>query len=224
MPAFFTKEVSSFLKGLSENNNRDWFNANKDRFKEFAEKPFHQFIDKLIEKIKAVDPRITITSKESVFRIYKDIRFSKDKTPYKEFLSALISPGGRKDHSTPGLYIEMKANEMNIYSGVYEPDPKQLLKIRSYIASHLKEFDKALADKKFVKRYGKILGDKNKVLPADLKEAAAKQELIYNKNFYYTAKLDKSWITSDKLLNEVVQCYKDALAMSSFFEKALKGK
>ena len=207
---------------MTENNNRDWFNLNKDRFKKHAEQPFHAFIEKLIEKIKELDPRVTITSKEAVFRIYKDIRFSKDKTPYKEFLSALISPGGRKDHSTPGLYMEMRKDGMHIYSGVYEPDPRQLLNIRLYIASHLKDFEKALLDKKFVKRYGKILGEKNKVLPVALKEAGQKQDLIFNKQFYYTTTLAKSWVTSDKLINEIIQCYKDALVMSSFFEKALK--
>ncbi len=222
MAAFFTKEITSFLKELTENNNRDWFNLNKERFKKHAELPFHQFIEKLIEKIKERDPRITITSKEAVFRIYKDIRFSKDKTPYKEHLSALISPGGRKDPNTPGVYLELKKDGINIYSGVYEPDPKQLLKIRLYIASHLKEFEKAITDKKFVKRFGKVLGEKNKVLPSDLKDAAQKQELIYNKNFYYVASLDKSCITSDKLLKEVVQCFADADTMSSFLNKALK--
>lgn len=222
MAAFFTKEITSFLKELTENNNREWFNLNKDRFKKHAEQPFHLFIDKLIEKIKEKDPRITITSKEAVFRIYRDIRFSSDKTPYKEYLSALISPGGRKDPNTPGVYLELKKDGVNIYSGVYEPDPKQLLKIRKYIASHLKEFEKAITDKKFVKRFGKILGEKNKVLPAELKEAAAKQDLIFNKSFYYATSLDKSWITSDKLLKEVVQCFSDASSVSSFLNKALK--
>lgn len=222
MAAYFTKETLSFLKGLTENNNRDWFNQHKEQFKKYAEVPFHQFVDKLIEKIKEIDPRITVTSKEAVFRIYKDIRFSKDKTPYKEHLSALISPGGRKDHTTPGLYFELSKDGLQIYSGIYQPDTKQLLKIRQYIADHLKEFKKAIADKRFVKRYGKILGEKNKVIPADLKEAAQVQELIYNKSFYYIATLDKSWVTSDKLLKEIVQCYVDAGALSSFFEKAIR--
>jgi uncharacterized protein (TIGR02453 family) len=222
MATFFTKETTAFLKELTENNNRDWFNLNKERFKHYAEQPFHLFIDKLIEKIKEKDPRITISAKEAVFRIYKDIRFSKDKTPYKEFLSALISRGGRKDHSTPGLYIELRKDGIHVYSGLYEPDPKQLYKIREYIATHLKEFEKAIADKKFVKRFGKILGEKNKVLPAEFKTAGQQQELMFNKSFYYVTILDKSWVTSDKLLKEVVQCYSDAGIMTAFFEKALK--
>jgi uncharacterized protein (TIGR02453 family) len=184
--------------------------------------PFHTFVNRLIEKIKELDPRITITSKEAVFRIYRDIRFSKDKTPYKEHISALISRGGRKDHSTPGLYIELRKEGLHIYSGVYEPNPAQLSQIRNYIAANLKDFEKALTDKKFVKRFGKILGEKNKVLSSDLKEAAIEQPLIYNKNFYYTTALEVNMIYSDKLIQEVLQCYKDAAPLSAFFEKALK--
>ncbi len=222
MPSFFTKETISFLEELTKNNNRDWFNENKVRFKEHVEKPFHHFIDQLIDKIKESDPRITITSKEAVFRIYRDIRFSKDKTPYKEHISALISPGGRKDHSTPGLYLELTKEGIHVYSGVYEPNSVQLAQIRNFIAGHLKEFNKAINDKKFVKRYGKILGEQNKILPADLKEAAVSQPLIYNKNFYYKTTLDTDLVCSAKVLNEVLHCYLDAGVMSTFFEKALK--
>jgi hypothetical protein len=73
-----------------------------------------------------------------------------------------------------------------------------------------------------VKRFGKILGEKNKVLSSDLKEAAIEQPLIYNKNFYYTTALEVNMIYSDKLIQEVLQCYKDAAPLSAFFEKALK--
>lgn len=222
MPAVFTKEIISFLSDLSRNNNREWFNRNKVRFQTLAEKPFHQFIDLLITKIKVKDPRITLTAKEAVFRIYKDIRFSKDKTPYKEYLSALISPGGRKDKNSPGLYIELKPDGISVYSGIYEPDAKQLAQVRHYIAGHLKEFEKAISDKRFIKRFGKILGEKNKILPAELRDAAQRQELVYNKSFYFVTHLNKSMITSDKLIKEILQCYDDAAPVSRFLVKALE--
>jgi uncharacterized protein (TIGR02453 family) len=222
MPAYFTKELTAFLNGLSKNNDRDWFNKNKERFKKYAEEPFHKFIDKLIEKIKERDPRITQTSKESVFRIYKDIRFSKDKTPYKEHLSALISSGGRKDKSSPGLYLEINKDGIHIYSGIYEPDTKQLMNIRNYIAEYADEFKKLISNKKFVNRFGSIQGEKNKVIPAALKEAAQKQELIFNKHFYYTVSLDNSWLLSANLISEITKIYDDAKPVNAFFEKAIK--
>jgi len=204
------------------NNNRDWFNEHKETFKEFVEKPFHQFIEELIEQLRELDPKIQITSKEAVFRIYKDIRFSKDKTPYKEYMAALISKHGRKDPSTPGLYLELRNDCIQIYTGVYEPNKEQLSNNRYFIAEHLTEFNKILQQKSFLKRYGAIQGEKNKVIPADLKQAAAKQDLIYNKHFYCSCKLEKSWISSEKLVTEIISCYKDAKALNHFFEQALE--
>ncbi|MBK8484778.1 MAG: DUF2461 domain-containing protein [Saprospiraceae bacterium] len=224
MPVYFTKDICTFLKDLGNHNDREWFNQNKNQFKEYVEKPFIIFVNDLIESFKELDPRIQITSKEAIFRIYKDIRFSQDKTPYKEFVSALISPGGRKDRSSPGFYFEIRQDAIHIYSGVYEPDPKQLLKIRLYIASHAKDFSKLLLDPKFVKRFGKILGEKNKVLPKELKEAAALQALIFNKNFYFMCSLDPELLYSTKLIEEFVNAFIDARALNVFFEKALNSE
>lgn len=222
MGSYFTKKCTDFLRDLSLNNNREWFNEHKETFKVYVEKPFHQFVDDLIEQLRELDPKIQISAKEAVFRIYKDIRFSKDKTPYKEYMAALISKNGRKDHSTPGLYFELRKDGIQIYTGVYEPNKEQLANIRYFIAEHLTEFNKLLQQKAFVKRFGTIQGEKNKLIPSDLKEAAAKQQLIYNKHFYCACKLEKSIITSDKLIKELINCYKDARPLNQFFQSALE--
>lgn len=222
MPVYFDEDFQIFFKGLVKNNNRDWFNAHKDLFKNKVEKPFHQLVTDVIEAMKEINPKIQIHSKDAVFRIYKDIRFSKDKTPYKEYISAIVSPGARKDFTSTGIYFECNHEGIKVYSGIYEPNPKQLASIRNYIADHLKEFQKARADKKFVNRFGKILGDQNKVLPADLKAAAIQENLIYNKNFYFNCNLDKSMLFSAKLVKEIIACYKDSLLVNVFLEKAIR--
>lgn len=222
MAVYFDDDFPKFFRELSKNNNREWFQSNKDRFKTKVEKPFHAFVTEVIEELKAINPKIHITAKDAIFRIYKDIRFSKDKTPYKEFISAVVSPGGRKDFSATGLYFELGKDDIKVYSGVYMPDKKQLASIRYYIADHLKEFQKAISDKKFVKRYGEILGDQNKVLPADLKTVANDEKLIYNKNFYYNCNLTKEMLFSPKLVKELLNCYHDALPVNAFFDKAIK--
>ena len=88
--AYFTQDYLTFLTELANNNNRDWFNDNKKRFKENVEAPFKAFLQDLIDTASAVDTRISITPKEAMFRIYKDTRFSKDKTPYKTHMSAIV--------------------------------------------------------------------------------------------------------------------------------------
>ncbi len=222
MAVYFDSGILKFFKDLSKNNNREWFAANKDRFKLTVEAPFLQLVHDLIEEMKQLDPRIQITAKDAMFRIYKDIRFSKDKTPYKEHIGAIVSQGGRKDYVSPGLYFEIGKDGIVVYSGIYMPDKKQLEKIRYYIADHQTEFKKAINSKAFIKRFGVILGEQNKVLPAELKEAAKTQPLIYNKSFYFGCKLDASVLSSPRLLKELVQCYRDAFSVNAFLESALK--
>lgn len=113
-----------------------------------VELPFEKFISDLIEALKKLNPNLNISAKEAI-RIYRDIRFSKDKTPYKIHMSAIISQGARKDYTSPGMYIELKANEIRLYFGVYEPDSKSLLKLRTYIADHTTELNKLISSKKF---------------------------------------------------------------------------
>ena len=199
MPAYFTKNFLKFLKDLEKNNNRDWFKANKKRFDEDVKVPFENFIGVMIDKMQEKDPGIIITPKDAIFRIYRDVRFSKDKSPYKTQMSAILSKGGRKDMSTPGVYLEMSPGKFSIYSGAYMPDKNQLQGIREAIASDLKGFKKLINGASFKKKFGEIKGDKNKRLPKEFMEVAEQQPLIFNKQFYYHADLKADTILDTKL-------------------------
>jgi len=95
--SYFTKDFIKFLKGLNKNNEREWFHANKKDYVTHVKDPFKAFVQLIIDKMQKVDPTVVITPKDAIFRINRDIRFSKDKTPYKTNVSAAISAGGRKD-------------------------------------------------------------------------------------------------------------------------------
>lgn len=106
---YFKQETLSFLRKLIKNNNQEWFNANKEVYKKEIEVPFKTFISDLIIELQPYIPELSIEAKECIFRIYKDVRFSKDKTPYKNHVSAMISKGGRKDKTTPGgIYSDFR--------------------------------------------------------------------------------------------------------------------
>lgn len=218
---FFEVDFLNFLAELEVNNDRDWFNANKNRFKTKVEAPFQTFIERVIELLQKEDPRIIMTPKESIFRIYKDIRFSKDKSPYKTHMSALISAFGRKEISAPGIYLEFKADSFHIYSGIYEPGPEVLYKLRNYIANHLNEFKKLYLSKSFIDRFGEIRGEKNKLLPKEFKTVATIEPLMYNKAFYYTCGFDSELIMKDGLDKLILKVYKDAKPMNDFLERSL---
>lgn len=202
--AYFQKDFINFFKELEENNNKDWFDENRSRYEKIVKKPFKEFVALMIAEISQIDPTIALQPKDAIFRINRDIRFSKDKTPYKTNVSAVIAPGGRKDHTYPGLYFELRADRVGVYGGVYGADKDTLYKIRSYMAENPKEFFEAIEDKNFNKYYGgKIYGERNKVLPNEFKEAGSSNEYLYNKQWYYMTQLPASVIFSDDL-NEIL--------------------
>lgn len=181
---FFSTEFIMFFENLEKNNTREWFNQNKKYFIHFVKEPFENFIEVLINEIKEYDESITITPKEAIFRIYKDVRFSKDKTPYKTSVSAVISEGGRKDFTTPGIYLELNKNGMNLYSGVHSLERVQLQNLRGFISDNLYGFHSIIDQKIFKQKFSKLLGEKNKRIPSEFRELCKIEPLIANKQFY----------------------------------------
>ncbi|MBL4734433.1 MAG: DUF2461 domain-containing protein [Flavobacteriales bacterium] len=220
--AYFSKDFTGFFKDLAGNNNRDWFTANKKRYEDSVKKPFELFIEDMIAKVTEEDKRVNMTAKECVFRIYKDVRFSKDKTPYKISASALISPGGKKDKSTPGVYLELNAEHVRFYSGSHVLEKDQLHNVRSYIAANLNAFDKVISEKEFSANFSEILGDKHKRIPPEFQEAFTKQPLIANKSFYFYAQFKPSILTDPKLVDTLMDSYRIAKPAMQFFDSAMK--
>ena len=138
------KGVFSFLKKLENNNNRDWFAEHKPRFKE-AQNNAKAFYGAIQDRLNMHDE----IEKMKIFRIYRDVRFSKDKTPYKTFVSAIVSRGGRKNRTSPGIYVQFSGEDARVYSGAYELDKNGLQNVRMKIASNLEEFNKLINDRKF---------------------------------------------------------------------------
>lgn len=218
---YFTKDLIKFLKDLEKNNNRDWFNENKERYIKSAKEPFEVFIGDLIEAMSPHFESLAITPKEAIFRIYRDVRFSKDKKPYKVQVSGLVNPGGRKSMTMPGVYVEISPNHMRAYSGLYQLDSKQLKNLRSHITHNLDEFNALIADKKFKKVYGEIRGEQNKVIPKEFREDAESQPLIYNKQFYYFTEWPPEIVLDDKLVKKVVDAFVIAQPLSEFLYEGI---
>jgi len=220
---YFTPAFIDFFQQLEINNDRDWFNANKKLYEKEVKKPFEHFVADLIDRMQTIDRNILITPKDAIFRIFRDTRFSKDKTPYKTQVSAIISPGGRKDMDYPGMYIELGGKHVRVYSGSYQPDKDQLEKIREKIITEGARFRQLVTDKDFVKHFGEIRGEKYKVLPKDLKEEAEKQPILYNKQFYYFSEWKPDVLTRANLLDQVMDRYMVARPITEFLIEALRG-
>lgn len=218
----FTNSYLSFFKDLAVNNNTAWFNQNKKIYEKEVKKPFEAFIDKMIGEIHQVTPEIVIDSKDAIFRINKDIRFSADKSPYKTEMSAVISKTGKKGNPCPGLYINLGAEKVVIASGFKMLEKEQLKEVRYHIADNLKTFEAIINDKAFKAAFGEIHGDRIKRLPDEFKEAGEKQILLYNTSFLATAELPACEIIKPDFTKQVIKLYKLTLPFAMFFKEPLE--
>lgn len=221
-PFPFTPDFLQFYRDLAANNNRDWFHANKPRYEQSVKQPFEAFIALLIEQMRADDPTLDIYPKDAIFRINRDVRFSKDKSPYKLRSAAVIARGGRKDTVSPGMYIEAGPEQLAVYGGVYMPDKEQLTAIRGHIATNLERFDKLVNDELFASVYGTLRGDRNKVLPKGLKEVAERQPLIFNKAFYFYTQLPAEEILQLDIIDRVLDYQRAGRPMAEFLTEPLR--
>jgi uncharacterized protein (TIGR02453 family) len=220
-----SKEYVAFFKQLASNNNTEWFNANKKKYEEHVKKPFTELVQEVIERMKKLDPKIKLEPKDCIFRINRDIRFSADKSPYKNYMAAAVSRGGRKDHTIPGIYFHIEANMVSIAGGSWEPQKEDLLKIRKAIAKDPKQVNKILAAKKFADMYKGLGGEKYKIIPPEFKEAGAIAPVMYNKSFHYEKQYKgETNVTRKDLAQFIVSHYQAAEGWNDFLREALGKK
>ncbi len=219
---YFTEDYLDFFKELAANNHKKWFDENRKRYEKNVKTPFKNFIQRLIHEVEAFDPEQEgIEPKHCIFRINRDIRFSKDKTPYKLNNSAIISPAGKKGKDVPGAYIELGPETVRLYGGVYQLSKENLEDFRYYLAANNETFERLMNEKSFVKTYGIIRGEQAKRLPKDLKEAAEKQPLIYNKQWYFYTEYNPEIVLQDNFSQIIVEDIKKGFPITQFIRKGI---
>lgn len=213
------KETLGFLKKLEKNNNREWFQENKKLY-EAANRDFTDFITALIGGVASFDDSLTGTmAKDCTFRIFRDVRFSKDKSPYKTNFGAYMAQGGRKSMQ-PGYYLHFDSKECFVAGGAYMPEPAALLKIRQAIAENTREFFAIIKDKGFTNAFGGLsphdapLKNPPKGFP---KEHEAMQYLKY-KHFIASCNLSPEEIGDPTI---AAGFFKLMLPLNEFLRKAI---
>lgn len=170
MSSYYIPRLFRFLRELDANNNREWFQANKTRYEELRAR-WIEDLDKLIAAISVWNPAMASqTAKTAAYRIYRDTRFSLDKTPYKTYFSAALCPQGRKAVMA-GYYLhigpEVESNTFNsgVYGGLWNPDAAMLKKMRHAIVDNIEEWEEIVHDKRVEAIYRGWCGDTLKTIP-----------------------------------------------------------
>lgn len=219
------EKVFDFLSELEKNNNREWFKANEKKYKQ-VKIEFENFVNELLIEIKQFDGSINIqTAKECIFRINRDIRFSKDKSPYKTNFGAVIAKDGRKSPFA-GYYVHLENNKSFVGGGIYMPQPQVLKAIRNEIYNSIKMYKKIIENHEFKKYYPHIYGEKLKLAPKGFPKDFADIDLLKNKHYalvypIYDNKnwLDKNCISNITKLFKIQKPYNDFLNATLVIKK-----
>jgi uncharacterized protein (TIGR02453 family) len=214
--------ILKFLKDISKNNNRDWFEKNKPKYLE-AKQNFEEFLEDLLKEfVKFDDGLAGLNPKKLAFRIYRDVRFSKDKKPYKVNMGAGISPGGKLIQE-PGYYVHIEpGNKSFIAAGIYMPDAPRLVSIRQEIDYNAAAFLKILNNKKF-KKYFKGLDDfdKLKTMPKGYPKDHPQVDLLKNKSFIVSHYFTDGEVTNKKFVKSLADVGKTVKPMNDFLKEAI---
>jgi uncharacterized protein (TIGR02453 family) len=214
-----------FLKSLSKNNNKVWLDAHRDQYME-ARKDFENFVADLIKKTAQFDSDVKeLQVKECVFRLNRDIRFSKDKTPYKINMGASINRGGKKSIYA-GYYFHVEPGGKSFAGGgLWMPMTSELKKIRQEIDYCFSEFKGIVADKSFVSEYKELENTpdvKLNNLPRGYDKENPAGEYLKFKSLIATKYLPDEDLTSNKLADKTIKAFKSLMPLIKFINKALE--
>lgn len=217
------KETFRFLKDLRKNNEREWFHANKARYKS-AEADVKAFTDTLISKLsQEVDESLLgVQAKDCTFRIYRDVRFSKNKLPYKTGMGAYITSGGRKA-MLAGYYLHVEPGSCMLAGGAHMPPPDWMKAIRSELAYNGDEFRKIIEATRFKKCFGELQGDRLKTSPKDYDKDHPEIELLRMKGWTAMHTISDKDMMSAGMFDKAVDICSALKPLNDFLNMAQDG-
>jgi uncharacterized protein (TIGR02453 family) len=210
--ATIPKSSFDFLDRLKNNNNRDWFNNHKEEFV-IEQSYIEKFADALLEYLNSHDVIETPSGKKSLYRIYRDIRFSKEKTPYKTHWSGSFKRAGKNRRG--GFYFHIEEGNSFIAGGFWDPSPEDLKKIRDDFAFDDKPIRKILKSKSFVSTFGKLEGEQLKKTPKGFDSESSAIDLLRYKQFLLIRNFTDKEVLNKSFLKEANQTFKN---MRPFFD------
>ena len=212
--------ILEFLKDLAANNDREWFAENKPRYNEALE-ALKDAVDTLIAGLGAFDDNVKyLQAKDCVYRIYRDIRFSPDKSPYKRHMAAYIARGGRKS-ICPGYYFHLQpGGESLLAGGLYCMDSKMVKAARRAISDNAEEFLEVVGESSFKDTFV-FAGDRLKRMPLGFEQDSSVAEYLKYKDFTVMHKLPDNFFNNEGWENQIVEWCKVLKPYNDFMNAAL---
>lgn len=213
--------ILKFLKDIAKNNNREWFEKNKPKYLE-AKQSFEDFLEAAHKEILKFDESLGgLNPRKMGFRIYRDVRFSKDKRPYKINMGAGFSPNGKMEQE-PGYYLHLEPNKSFMAGGIYMPNPENLAKIRQEIDYNPDKLLKILKDKKFKKYFSGLDDfDKLKTAPKGYPKDHEHIQLLQHKSLIVSHPFTDVQVKDKKFVKNVAEVCKAIKMLNDYLNEAI---
>jgi uncharacterized protein (TIGR02453 family) len=219
--AGFPEEMVKFFRSLKRNNRREWFQPRKHLFEQHVKTPMLELAGAINAELAKFAPEYVTEPKNAVFRIYRDTRFSADKTPYKTHIAASFSRRGSGRLRAGGFYFSVSPEVIEIAAGIYHPEREVMLLVRNHIAETHQELSRILADKKARKLAGALQGDALTRSPKGFDPEHPAAGLIKMKDWIFDVTLDPSLATTPKLHSEIVARFRAMAPLIQYLNRPL---
>ncbi len=214
----------TFLRALKRNNRREWFLGHRAEYEDHVRAPMLELIGRLASDLRAVAPDIVCDPKTAMYRIYRDVRFSANKAPYKTHVAASFPTRGLPKHEGAGLYFHVSPDEVWIGGGMYAPQPPQLQAVREHIAAHPKRLRTIVESPGFRRTFGALAGERLQRVPRGFAADHPAAEYLRFRQFLAGCELPPAAATTARFYASVLRAFRQAAPLVHFLnEPLLKG-
>lgn len=220
----FSPKTLSFLRALKRHNDRDWFRAHREEYERSVRAPMVALVERVAGDLATFAPELVASPRVSLYRIYRDTRFSADKSPFKTHAAAIFPCRGLGKHEGAGLYIEVGPTRVLAAGGMYMPQTTQLQFVREHLASNFTQFRSLVEAPSFRKRLGPIEGEKLSRVPRGFPADHPAAEYLKLRQFLAGREFPPAFATSPRFYTMVVGVFRQLAPVIRFLNEPLLGK
>ena len=217
----FSPEMVQFFRALKRNNRRDWFQPRKPLYEQHVKEPMLALVAAVNGELMRFAPEFVTDPKKAVFRIYRDTRFSADKTPYKTHVAASFWRRGAEHTGAGGFYFSVAPDQIEVAGGIYRPSPETTLLVRTHIAESYLELRRILAVRKTRKLFGYLKGDELTRAPKGFDSCHPALDLIKKKDWIFDVSLEPKLATTPKLFREIMDRFRAMAPLIEYLNRPL---
>jgi len=217
----FPPEALAFLRALKRHNRREWFKPRKEKYEALVRAPMIAIVERLADDFRTFAPDLVASPKTSVYRVYRDTRFSENKTPYKTHVAAIFPSRGLPKHQGAGLYFHVSPDEVWVGGGMYAPDTSQLQAVREHLASNLKRLKRIVESPAFRREVGSLEGERLKRVPRGFPGDHPAADYLRYRQFIVGREFPAAFATSPRFYDAILKLFQRVAPFSRFLNEPL---